>query len=483
LPRLVAIILFVLAGMARAADTLEYRMAYSTSVPTSITVSLKLPQPHWGPLVLVMPRNYPGGYAQLPYDAFLAQVTARDASGGAIRVSKDPDAPRWAVGSVSDRVSRIEYQVDVARMEEGIHDAVATSKIRSGYAGLLGYSVFAYLEGFEQLGAHLHVEAPPQWPVLSTLDPRVPPSLGSIDADAKDYYELADSQVLMGPRLRVAQLSGSIPMVMALYAEGPVDDALEARLAREALDAVQQYFGDTPLRHYTVQLELLQARAGHSYGFSQEHVESGTFSLSLESSLTADSPDSLRDRVRFNYAHHMAHSWIPKRAYGVGYRPFTWEMTPVMDTIWFNEGFGRYAAIEAIAASLPVAQGKTFRDGQLSNLRAVLDAAPAFIRRMPLEVLSREASFLYSEDFRTGRNVFARGALMAAEMDDRIRSKSQGEKSLRDALRGLLRWSDENQRPFQTRDLAGYFKNATGVEVADILERWQQPQEKSQEKP
>jgi predicted metalloprotease with PDZ domain len=375
-------------------------------------------------------------------------------------------------------VSLIEYQVDVARMEEGIHDAVSASKIRLRYAGLLGYSVFAYLEGFEQVGVHLRIVAPPRWPVLSTLDPRLPAPLGTIESEAKDYYELADSQALMGPALRMTALPGPIPLVMAIYAEVAVDDVLEGRVAREALDAVQRYFGDTPLRHYTVHLELLQPREGHSYGFSQEHVESGSFSLSLESALTADSPASLRDRVRFNYAHHMAHSWIPKRAYGVGYRPFTWEMTPVIDTIWFNEGFGRYAAIEAVAASLPEGPAKAFRDSQLSNLRAVLDAAPAFIRRMPLEVLSREASFLYSEDFRTGRNVFARGALMAAEMDDRIRSRSHGDKSLRDALRWLLHWSEEHQQPFQIHDLPGYFKSATGVEVADILERWQQPQEK-----
>lgn len=477
MPRFAAIMLFILTGAAHAADTLEYRIAYSVLSPTVVTVSLQLPQPHLGPVVLVMPRNYPGGYAQLPYDDFVHQVAGRDADGKAVSVSKDPDAPRWAIGGASDRVARIEYQVDVAHMEEVIRDAVSTSKIRSDYVGLLGYSVFAYLEGFEQLGAHLHVDAPPRWPVLSTLNPRVPSPMGAADAEAGDFYQLADSQVLLGPALRLSKLPGSIPLVMAIYAEGSVDEALEGHLAREALDAVQRYFGDTPLRHYTVQLELLKAREGHSYGFSQEHVESGTFSLSLESSLTAESTAALRDRVRFNYAHHMAHSWIPKRAYGVGYRPFTWEMTPVIDTIWFNEGFGRYAAIEAVAASLPEGPAKAFRDGQLSNLRAVLDAAPAFIRRMPLEVLSREASFLYSEDFRTGRNVFARGALMAADMDDRIRSRSHGDKSLRDALRWLLRWSEENQQPFQTRDLPGYFKNATGVDVEDILERWLEPQE------
>ena len=171
----------------------------------------------------------------------------------------------------------------------------------------------------------------------------------------------------------------------------------------------------------------------------------------------------------------MAHSWIPKRAYGVGYRPFSWEMAPVIDTIWFNEGFGRYAAIQAMAAGMPREQGQAFRDSQMRSLKHVIDAAPPFIRRMPLDVLSREASFLYSADFRTGRNVFARGALMAAEMDDRIQAQTQGKKSLRDALRWLLSWSAQHPGPFETKDLAGYFATATGVDVADILVHWQRP--------
>jgi predicted metalloprotease with PDZ domain len=126
---------------------------------------------------------------------------------------------------------------------------------------------------------------------------------------------------------------------------------------------------------------------------------------------------------------------------------------------------------------MPAAEGTAFRGRQLAALRTIVDAAPPFLRRMPLTVLSREASFLYSADFRTGRNVFSRGALMAAEIDDRIRSQTQGKKSLRDALRWLLRWSTENRKPFQTEDLPRYFAAATGVEVSDILERWMEPLE------
>jgi predicted metalloprotease with PDZ domain len=164
----------------------------------------------------------------------------------------------------------------------------------------------------------------------------------------------------MGPDLKVSRIPGKIPLVMAIYAEGPVDAALEGQLAREALDRVQTYFGDTPFAQYTVQLELLKPLPGHDYGFSQEHTDSGTFSLSVNSAITAQSTTQRRDGTRFNFAHHMAHCWIPKLAYGVGYRPFIWEMTPVIDTIWFNEGFGRYAAIAALADGMPAADAKRF---------------------------------------------------------------------------------------------------------------------------
>ena len=69
---------------------------------------------------------------------------------------------------------------------------------------------------------------------------------------------------------------------------------------------------------------------------------------------------------------------------------------------------------------------------------------------MSLDELSREGSFLDSEDFRVGMNLFARGALMAAEMDDFIREQTHNQKSLRDALRHLLDWSAQNHRAFRT---------------------------------
>jgi 7,8-dihydropterin-6-yl-methyl-4-(beta-D-ribofuranosyl)aminobenzene 5'-phosphate synthase len=456
-----------LAPSAQAQTPVRYELHYAQPGVDTVQVTIVLPEAVKAPASLVMPRNYPGGYQQVPYDSFVSGVTAISPDGKSLAAVKDADGPRWGLGRPGENVQRIEYRVDIARMESQIHDSVATSKVRRGYAGLLGYSVFAYVDGLADRTIELRVDGPVGWPVLTTL----------ASSTAADYDVLADSEVLMGPDLQVSRIPGKIPLAMAIYAEGPVDAASEGRLAREALDRVQAYFGDTPFPQYTVQLELLKPLPGHDYNFSQEHTDSGTFSFSVDAAITTQSTAQQRDRTRFNYAHHMAHCWIPKRAYGAGYRPFTWEMTPVIDTIWFNEGFGRYAAIAAVADAMPAAEGKAFRDRQLASLRNTVDSAPPFLRRMPLDALSREASFLYSQDFRTGRNVFSRGALMAAEMDDRIRARTGGAKSLRDALRWLLRWSVENRKPFQTEDLPRYFATATGVGVRDILERWIEPLE------
>ena len=466
---LAAALCLILAATAHA-QTVRYDLHYPQPGAPAVSVTITLPEPAKAPASLVMPRNYPGGYEQVPYDNFVTDVAALSADGKPLKAVKDADGPRWTLGNRGESVQRIEYRVDIARMESEIHDAVSTSKVRQGYAGLLGYSVFAFLDGLTDRKIELHVDGPKGWPVLTTL-----PSPA-----AADYDTLADSEILMGPDLKVSKLSGKIPLVMAIYAEGPVDATLEGQLAREALDRVQAYFGDTPFPQYTVQLELLKPLPGHDYNFSQEHTDSGTFALSVDAAIGAQSTVADRDRTRFNYAHHMAHCWIPKRAYGPGYRPFTWEMTPVIETIWFNEGFGRYAAIAATADAVPAAVGKTFRGRQLARLRQIVDAAPPFLRRMPLDALSREASFLYAQDFRTGMNVFSRGALMASEMDDRILERTNGAKSLRDALRWLLRWSVENQKPFQPEDLPRYFATATGVDVSDILARWMQPLETAQ---
>ena len=468
-------ILLVGSHLGAAEQAVVYTLSYKMPGDNSVHVRIDLAEAQAAPLSLVMPRSYPGGYGLVHYDSFVESPKAFAPNEEPVSVMRDSDGPRWTIGAAGQKVSAVEYSIDIARMEKSILSAVEASKIRPLYAGLLGYSVFGYIDGLQTRQTSLRVNAPQGWPVFCTLTPSIPAVLETLTASAKNYDVLADSQILMGPALRLRRLPGKISLVLAAYVESDAELAEEVKQARAALDRVQEYFGDIPFDTYTVHIELLRPLPGHDYDFSQEHVNSGTFSFSTERALTPQSTEIQRTRSLFNFAHHMTHSWIPKRAYSDGYSPFSWEIPPVSDTIWFNEGFAQYAAAEALAIGMAPQEAVNFRRRYRERMIGILNDAPESIRRMPLSLLSREASFLYSVDFRTGMNTFARGSSMAAEMDARIQQQSQGRSSLRSALRALLLHTQHNQNPFQVTELTPLFREATGVDVHDILERWLKP--------
>jgi predicted metalloprotease with PDZ domain len=435
-----------------------------------------MPEPLAGPQTLIMPRAIPMGYGEQPYDRYVENLRAYGAGDEALAVERT-DGPRWTLGKAGAKLRRVLYDVDLARMEREVLSGGDTSKVRPKYAGLLGYSVFAFIEGQEDKPIRLRVDGPKDWPVFSTLAPAAPPASDSVMAEAADFYALADSQIVMGPAVVFGRLDGPVPLFVVTYSEGTVDPQLLGKLGLEAFQKVIAYFGGAPFLHYSIVQEFLQPIASdHQYSLSMEHLQSGTFTLDVKLGITSASAESDQTRVLFNFAHHIAHSWIPKRAYGEGYFPFRWELAPVFDSIWFSEGFAQYAAMDALANAMPQAEARKFRERMIAlRFRQNLAAMPAFLRQMPLVEVSRIASTRYGEDWRTGRTVFSRGGLMAAEMDTRIRGRTQGKKGLRDALQYLMAWSAKEKRAFRIEELPTIFKEATGVETRDILENWLAP--------
>jgi predicted metalloprotease with PDZ domain len=465
-------------GLQSAAPEVSYSLLYREARPGVVSVRIDLPAASPGPRILVIPRAIPMGYGEQPFDRFVSSVEAFSSDGSKLAVERI-EGPRWHLGTADSAVTRIDYDVDIARMEREVVAASDTSKARPGYLSLLGYSIFGYVEGLEESPIRLDLAVPESWPLLTTLAPRLPLPKGRDSASAGNFYALADSQIVAGPKLEVRPLATRPPAYFALYAEGETDIGLLCELAEKGLSRIHSYFGEAPYAHYTVLQELLEPLSErHRYGFSMEHLDSATFYLAKDAGLTASSTSSDRDRVLYNFAHHFAHAWIPKRSYGKGYYPFTWELAPVLDTIWFSEGFAQYAAIEAIADGLPEEEARAYRENLLERrFRQSLATAPAFIRRMPLVDLSRVASTRYSEDFRTGRTVFSRGGLMAAEIDDRIQRESRGAHRLRDALRHLISWSRKNGRPFEIEELPAIFEEATRVDTREIFDGWLAPLE------
>lgn len=479
--KLASIVVFLGALPVAAAvsePAVSYRLDYDLGGPSRVEVRVDV-APLSLPRTLVVPRAIPMGYGEQPYDRFVRGVRGLSESGLPLAVTRE-EGPRWRFdvrGEAAD-LATVVYEVDVAEMERKVLSAADASKARSSYLGLLGYSVFGFLEGLEHQPIELEVRAPEGWPAFSTLAPSV--DGGSVvRTTATGFYALADSQVLMGPDLQLLKAAADPDLYIAAYAEVPLDVAVVASLGQQALAALVDYFGSAPFEHFTMVVEVLDPVSDeHEYGFSMEHMDSATFFLGSDRAIDGETAPAELDRHLYNYAHHIAHSWIPKRCFGKGYFPFSWELAPLLDTIWFSEGFGQYAAAAALAAHLPD------RPDYLEQLvdarfRRSLAASPPFIRRMSTIELSRVASTRYGQDFRTGKASFSRGGLMAAEMDAHIRKKSHGKKSLRDALRYLVDWSRREQRPLTLEELPKLLTKGSGVGVREIHEHWMRPRQEA----
>ncbi len=469
---LIAVAALVHPGAAQAqAGTVSYHFHYATAGDATVAVTMTWETPLAESRALVMPRAIPMGYGEQRYDAFVSDVIAT--AGGTVAAPAREEGPRWRLLAGTTRVT---YKVDLRRLERDVHAASDQSRVRDGYLGALGYSVFAFVDGFEARPVRVRVEGPPGWPVVSTLSPRWPVTALPVEAAADDYYALADGQIVMGPRAVVRQLATTpVPLYLVSYAEGAVDLDRVGRLATTAFARVADYFGTVPFPHYTLHQELLTPLSpAHEYGMSMEHLGSSTYYLAASAGLTAASTAADDARVLYNFAHHLAHAWVPKRTYGPGYFPFQWELAPVLDSIWFAEGFGQYAAIMAVAAGAP--EPATFRADMLARrFRVNVAAAPSFLARLPLVELSRVASTRYAEDFRTGRLVFSRGGLMAAAVDDLIQRDTGGARSLRDALRFLVAWTTRERRAFAIDELPGLITQATGVDTRAAIDEWLRP--------
>jgi predicted metalloprotease with PDZ domain len=470
-----SLLLLLSATSSAGQEQLNYRVEYSIARPGKVLVVIEASPAKNGITTLIIPRAIPGGYTQQFYDRYVENVKATSSGGFALKVIRE-EGSRWRIDASDKNVSRIEYEVDLSRQEREIRSAADASRARTDYVGLLGYSVFGYLEGAENFPIRIEVKAPEGWPIFSTLSPKSPADKSHTTAAAKNFYALADSQIILGPKAQVRKLDAPRPLFLVYYSEVESDSNKHAELLVDAFRKVLDYFVDVPFEHYTGYIEILKPLSdAHEYGFSMEHLDSSTYFLGTDRAITSKSTEQQIERDRLNFVHHISHSWIPKQVYGTGYLPFNWELAPQIETIWFNEGFARYVMIEALADALPGPEGRALRQRQLESYKQVVARMPEFIRSMSLTELSRIGSMLYSEDFRTGRTLFSKGALMAAEIDQKIRERSKGKYRLRDSLRALVKWGQTSGRAFQMEELPGLLAKPVEVderEIRGIMQRW-----------
>lgn len=401
----------------------------------------------------------PGTYEITEYSNFIENIEGTTTKGSVIKGQRGRGSIFFFRNDAY--INKISYEVNILKMETELKGGFASSKMRANYLGILGYSVFGSISGLKDKPIQLTIKSNANWPIYTTLKPQQHPS-GETTTMVENYSMLADAQYLLGSDVKVHKVANSkIPLFVAVYSETDINIEEIGRRGLLSLNGLSDYFGYIPMPHYTLCYEFLEPYSSeHSYGFSMEHMNSMTASLTTKSAINAYEADA----NIFGIIHHMGHSWIPLRSYGKGYRPFDWESAPIIETIWLNEGFIWY-----VTATI------TESPNTIIFFKNVLKSAPLYIKEKSLKALSQLGSTQYSLDFNIGRNLFSRGALMAKEMDDKIKAETNGEKTFKDALLGLLKWTEKNQRAFNYNEIEPIISRATNTDLSDIWKKWQKP--------
>jgi predicted metalloprotease with PDZ domain len=445
----------------------HYTLSYLDSTGGRVQVSIQPDKPLTKSIVFIMPRSVPGNYGVTKYDGFIKNILAEGSDGTTRPLVKDEEgAPRWALNDSDFVVKRLTYEVDIKKMEAQLHAASDKSVLRPGFAGLLNYSVFGWIDGYDRRPVRCIIHTYSSWPVFSTIAPSASPAKADLEFETTDYYALADAQTFIGPRFRVREYKALVPLYIADFSEaGAADLDNYAWMETHSMEILKDYFGELPFPHYTALFRKTIPLADDDPGnFAMEHLQSSTFFGDTARIITVKlTEDQLWKRMP-TYLHHMAHAFIPLRCFGDTYRPYALEIPPVIGNIWFNEGFMWYIVTDTLKTK-----------SMLDFFRDAVYNSPLAIRQITQQQLSQVASTQYAEDFHLGKAVFSRGALMALEINDYVKLKTGGKASMRTIYRYLYEWSRRNRRAFTLQEFPDLLKSATGVDVSAIYDKWQAP--------
>jgi len=446
---------------------LTYQLSYQDTSKKQLFVKIIFKTPLSGPLSFVMPRFIPGDYAGKNYERYISGLEAVTTGDSIIALHEDLNGPRWYSSRKNKKpIASVHYVVDIDRMEKEEPTITDASIIRTGYAGLLNYSIFGFVEGHETEQLTCKISTLLTWPIFSTIAPKAIPDKGNYKFTCSSYYQLADGQTLLGPMLRVKQFKGLVPVYIADYSEGEQDYLDDIGWeAVTSLSILNGYFKTIPFTNYTVVVQHAIPPPGHEENASaMEHLNSCTLPSDLRDVHPAPLDSAKRFYNIFGILHHMGHAYIPLRCYGDNYKPYVMEFPVFIKTIWFNEGFIWFLC------------GDAMKDKDWINFfQSDMVYEPLELKKLGLFDLSELASLQYGDDFRIGVAIASRGANMATEINTYLIEKTNGKRSMKNVLQYFYEWAQKEKRPFTVEEFPALLNKAASVDVSAIYNKWLLP--------
>jgi predicted metalloprotease with PDZ domain len=401
-------------------------------------------------LQFVMPAWGPGRYAIYDFAKNVQEFSAEGADDHPLPWIK-LDKQTWQVdASQAGGTIQVHYQVFANDLTGSF------SQVDSVHANLNGPSVFMYVDGHKPEPITLKIDAPAQWKVISGFSA----STTERTFRAPNYDLLVDTPLEISGDCSLDQFQEQGKTIEVAVHTYNNDDNDRSRLLAGLKKIVHQEMAAMPSPDFQHYLFIFHFVPDISMGDGMEHLNSTQ--IIIQGSVRESTQEALETA-----AHEFFHVWNVKRLRPAALGPFDYTRENYSRSLWFAEGITTYYSYLFLLQS-----GLWTREqflNHLANEIYTLEREPAR-KLMSAESSSFSAWFfdrspqMQETNFaNTTISYYNKGALLGMLLDLEIRSRTQGHKSLLDAMRFMY---DQ----FYQAPATSYYGPGRGFEEKDVVE-------------
>ena len=435
-----ALLCLAMGGSAQAQtnrdDLTPMEISYTTTVRKdlkSVAVTIDIRNVNTPHLRIAMPNWSPGAYGIRRYGANIEALTTTAVLGDKSRVVEplQIDHQTWSIPASGVRHMRVSYGVPArSRRFTGGRSA---EKAPTGFH-FQGPGTYMYVVGAKSRPVHVKYELPEGWDVANGLLK----TKTKHTRRARDYDTFIDAPTTVGHFLtKTFEVAGTPFSCVYFAASQEYDFDVDGftNICRDIVKNQGELFGTFPFPNYVF---LFNVGGG---GGGLEHLNSTSIGLN-SGAMKRD----IRSGASVT-AHEFFHTWNVKRIRPVTLGPFEYEHENYTGNLWVSEGWTSYYGDLTMA-----------RAGVISQEEMLFKLQRAIAREMNKSARKEHSVYWASRNVwhsNRGSRVdyYAKGEILGALIDLKIRHETNNKKSLDDVMRFFNRWFAESNEGFQERDV------------------------------
>ena len=428
-------------------------------------VSISIDRPDPAGQALRLPNWIPGSYMIRDFARNLLDLRAESVNG--IIPIEQIDKSNWRVTTCQGELT-LSYRVYANDL------SVRAAHLDHSHGYYNGSSVFLEVLGHSEQPCEVQIERPfgadcADWQVATSLRRKQAEPYEFGLYEALDYDDLIDHPVEIGDFTHIAFEACSVPHDIILSGRFDCDEARLAADLRTICEHHIRFFGEpAPMDYYQFQVLVV----GEGYGGLEHRASTSLIAKrdSLPKRGQIEIDDDYRDFLGL-CSHEYFHTWNVKRIKPEVYRPYDLQSEVYTDLLWAFEGITSYYDDLAL-----------LRCG-LIDTQSYLELFAQTLTRVQrgrgrLRQSAAESSFntwtkFYKQDENAANAIvsyYAKGCLIAACIDLKLRALSDGAKSLDDVMRHLWQDFQRNGRGVERERIQQLVSDIAGVDLSAFLD-------------